>query len=177
MGVIIALGGNLPFKGRPPEQTIPLALDRLQALGVRVAARSRLWRTPAWPDPAGPAYVNAAARVETDLQPAALLALLHRVEDEFGRDRNAAGRWGARTLDIDLIDHDGCVQPGGAGNPVLPHPRAHLRAFVLLPLHDVAPDWIHPGNGETVDALIAALPPADLVSAQPFSLAAESGRD
>jgi len=97
--------------------------------------------------------------VTTGLAPAALLELLHRVERRFGRERRDRNE--PRVLDLDLLDYDGLVEQGGA--TVLPHPRLHERAFVLLPLRDVAPHWRHPILGRTVDELVAALAPGQRV--------------
>ena len=99
--------------------------------------------------------MNGVARLEGDTDPEALLAALHAIEAAGGRRRGLPDT--ARTLDLDLIDLDGICRD--SPDPVLPHPRAHERAFVLLPLADVAPDWVHPRLGQDVHALIAALPP------------------
>ena len=108
---------------------------RLQQLGVQILARSHLYETPSWPDPAEPAFVNAVTVVNTTLQPVELLALLHGVETAFGRMRSAPNA--PRTLDIDLLDYDGRVVTDGV---TLPHPRMTERSFVLVPLAEVAPD-------------------------------------
>jgi 2-amino-4-hydroxy-6-hydroxymethyldihydropteridine diphosphokinase len=89
------------------------------------------------------------------LTPAALLAHLMAIEAVCGRERGAPNA--ARTLDLDIIGIGGMVRE--APDPILPHPRAHLRAFVLAPLVDVAPDWVHPVLRQTAAALLAALPP------------------
>lgn len=154
MNVFIALGANLPGPAGPPQATLEEALARLGAAGARVTARSRWYRSPAWPDPAEPEFVNAVAALETVLEAADLLGLLHRIEDALGRER---GRPNApRAIDLDLLDYRGAVE-GGAG-PVLPHPRLHRRAFVLLPLAEIAPAWRHPVSRRSVAELIAALP-------------------
>src|SRR5262249_28385470 len=98
---------------------------------------------------------NAVVRVRTDLPPEDLLQILHGIESQFGRERSE--RNAPRTLDLDLIDYAGRMQ---GGELQLPHPRAHERGFVLLPLKDVAPDWRHPILGKTVSELIEALPPS-----------------
>ena len=105
---LVALGSNMSFGGVAPADVVAAAMKDVGALGCG-AATSRLWRSPAWP-PGGPDYVNAAMRLETDLPPEALLAALHAIEERWGRERST--RWGARTLDLDLIDHDGRRREG-----------------------------------------------------------------
>src|SRR5690606_1359135 len=100
-------------------------------------------------DPEAPVYLNAVVLVRTTLQPRALLDLLHRIEDAYGRVREE--RWGDRTLDLDLIDYAGRRSTDPA--LTLPHPRAHERAFVLGPWAEVAPDAELPGHGRVVDLL------------------------
>jgi 2-amino-4-hydroxy-6-hydroxymethyldihydropteridine diphosphokinase len=136
---------------------VTAALATLEREGIAVEARSRLYSTAAWPDPAHPRYVNAVARVRTTLDPPSLMERLHRIEQDFGRVRGAANA--SRTLDLDLIDYDGRIMKGAL---TLPHPRLASRGFVLKPLAEVAPGWTHPETGETVAALIAALPPQDV---------------
>jgi 2-amino-4-hydroxy-6-hydroxymethyldihydropteridine diphosphokinase len=111
--------------------------------------------TAAWPDPNAPPFVNAVARVETELEPDALMRLLHRIEHMFGRARGAPNA--PRTLDLDLLDYHGRVD---AGPPQLPHPRMDGRGFVLLPLADIAPYWRHPVSGQSIAELVALLPAA-----------------
>jgi len=153
--IYIALGANLPSDHGAPEATLEAALAVIRAAGVTVEAQSPWYATAAVPRSDQPDYVNGAARVCTQLGPADLLALLHRIEQRFGRVR--VHRDEARVVDLDLIDYGGMVvEPAGEGLR-LPHPRAHLRGFVLLPLRDVAPDWRHPVSGRTIDALIGEL--------------------
>lgn len=148
----IGLGGNL---GDVPA-TLRSALRSLSALdGTRVAAVSRFYRTPAWGMTAQPAFVNAAAIVTTDLSPQRLLCELLAIEAAHGRVRDAEGRdrWGPRTLDLDLLLHGDAVLdvPGLR----LPHPHLHERAFVLVPLAEIAAQWTIPGHGRVADCCAA----------------------
>ena len=102
-----------------------------------------------------PWFVNGVAEVATRLDPAALLVLLHAVEREFGRTRGVANA--ARVLDLDLLAYGATVADGRNGGPILPHPRLHERAFVLVPLVDLAPDWRHPVLGKTATELLRDL--------------------
>ena len=163
--ILIGVGANLPnVSGEPPRVTCERALASLPDEGVRIAKLSRWYESAPVPDSDQPWYVNAVARVKTNLDSAMLLAVLHRIEAAFGRTR--AEKNVARVLDLDLLDYGGEVRTGETG-PHLPHPRLHERAFVLMPLSDVAPNWRHPVSGLTVDALIARLP--DSAVARPLA--------
>ncbi len=132
-----------------------------QADGVAVVAVSRLYETApvGGPDDQG-AYYNAVLLAETTLGASELLALLHRIEADRERERTI--RWGPRTLDLDLLVHGELV----SDDPALevPHPRQHLRRFVMVPACDVAPDAVHPRLGRPMHELLADLPiePGDL---------------
>jgi 2-amino-4-hydroxy-6-hydroxymethyldihydropteridine diphosphokinase len=151
--IVIALGANLDSPAGPPAATIAAALDALAQSGVEIEAVSAFFATPAWPDPSDPPYVNAVIGVETAHSPVELMDILHKIESVYGRTRSAKNE--PRTLDLDLIDYHGRVEQGP---PTLPHPRMAERAFVLIPLSDIAPDWRHPVTGRSVAELIAALP-------------------
>jgi 2-amino-4-hydroxy-6-hydroxymethyldihydropteridine diphosphokinase len=127
--------------------------------GVTVGSCSRLYETgPVGGPPGQNAYLNAVLKVETDLSAHQLLTVCQEVERSFGRRR--AERWGARTLDVDLLFFG--RQKYCQTDLIVPHPRLHLRSFVLTPLCDVAPDLVHPHLGQTAHDLLAQLPPQDL---------------
>lgn len=151
--------------GTPPAATLLRAAGEVAALpGLRLVALSRLWDSAPVPPSGQPRFVNAVLRLEGEAEPAPLLAALHAVEARFGRVRGAPNA--ARTLDLDLIDLDGMVRDLP---PLLPHPRMRLRAFVVAPLAEVAPGWRHPVTGESVEALLAALPEADRDACRPLA--------
>lgn len=155
--ILIALGGNLPSpRWGAPRETLTAALEALSSMDVRTLKLSRWYATEPVPRSDQPWFTNAVARVGTSLEPAALLDRLHEVEAAFGRERGLPNA--ARLIDLDLIAHGRVVLAGPEG-PIVPHPRLRGRAFVLLPLADVAPGWRHPATGEGVAELIAALPP------------------
>lgn len=160
--ILVGIGGNLTSERFvAPRDTCAAALEVLAADGtVQVAARSSWYLSEPVPASDQPWYTNAVARLETRLDAAALLARLHAVEEEFGRRRSVPNA--ARTLDLDLLDYDGAVSAPGAW-PALPHPRMHQRAFVLLPLAELAADWRHPATGTDIGSLIAALPPGQKI--------------
>ena len=173
--VLIALGANLPLEDLPPVAVLQGALRALAEAGLPPVVVSRFYATPCFPAGAGPDYVNAAAVLEGGARDAeAVLAVLHEVEAAFGRER--VQRWAGRTLDLDLIGMGAQVLPDAAAQAawrdlpaeeqarrapdrlILPHPRVQDRAFVLVPLTDVAPDWRHPALGLRVSEMLAALP-------------------
>ncbi|WP_114912770.1 2-amino-4-hydroxy-6-hydroxymethyldihydropteridine diphosphokinase [Acidibrevibacterium fodinaquatile] len=154
--ILVAIGANLPGPGgMAPRQTCERALAEVARLpGLTLVAASPWYETAPVPPSGQPPYINGVARLAGVIAPEALLAALQAIEARFGRVRGVANA--ARTLDLDIIDLDGLRR--AAPDPILPHPRAHERGFVLAPLADIAPDWRHPVLGESASALLAALP-------------------
>jgi len=170
----IALGGNLASRHGRPQTTLLAALGEIGSELGTIHAVSRFFSTPAFPSRESPPFVNAAVLVRTALAPGEVLTALHRIEAGFGRER--AERWGARTLDLDLLfvgdrvlpdagvqSHWRSLAPERQGQEapdalILPHPRLADRSFVLIPLAEIAPGWRHPLAGQSVSEMLAALP-------------------
>ncbi len=136
--VLLGLGANLG----DPVATIGSALHRLDEAGVAITRGSRLYRTAPQGVTDQPDFVNMCAAGRTDLVPLDLLAQIQRIEAALGRERRE--RWGPRTIDIDILTYGDAevVEPG----LTIPHPRLLERAFVLVPLLDIAPDRIIAGR-------------------------------
>jgi 2-amino-4-hydroxy-6-hydroxymethyldihydropteridine diphosphokinase len=159
----VALGSNKTSAAGPPERTVADAIAVLASVSVQICTISRFFQTPAFPAGAGPDCVNLA---------------------DFFRVRQ--GRWGARTLDLDLLAMDDLILPDPAGltrwiglapteqaliapdRLILPHPRLQDRGFVLIPWADIAPDWRHPLTGLSVREMLDALPDAAKAEVRPF---------
>jgi 2-amino-4-hydroxy-6-hydroxymethyldihydropteridine diphosphokinase len=141
--VIVALGCNDKGVWSDCREALEAALARFRPEGIDVVARSSWWTSQAWPDPTDPPFLNGVVIVRTAHDPQGLMAALGRIEAVFGRVRTAPNA--PRTLDLDLIAY-GRVQGDDAGL-ILPHPRAADRLFVMGPLAEIAPDWVHPVSG------------------------------
>jgi 2-amino-4-hydroxy-6-hydroxymethyldihydropteridine diphosphokinase len=160
---LIAMGSNMQTEVETSRMIIERAAGEVARI-LGPVQQSGLYATPCFPAGAGPDYVNAALALFTDLPAASVLKALHKIEADFGRQR--VQRWGQRTLDLDLLALGTQVAPDLAtfdrwqnlpletqklrapDQLILPHPRLHERAFVLVPLADVAPTWCHPVLGK-----------------------------
>lgn len=182
---LIALGANLATMAGKPPQSLVAALKMLPAEGIRLRALSRFWRSPAFPAGAGPDYVNACAVVSAEMPAEAMLEALHRIEARLGRQRDK--RWASRGIDLDLLGNGELIRPDPGTEAawrslpletqmqrapetlILPHPRLADRAFVLIPLAEIAPLWRHPAIGKTVSEMLADLDAAEKAALVPFS--------
>lgn len=185
--VILAIGGNQPSNKGSSAQTV---LWAMRALSDRVGSpilKSRLYQTPAFPAGSGPDFVNAAVAFDSALPPADILGLCHAVEADAMRTRDV--RWGQRTLDIDFIGYGDHVLPDvpsftawrdlpldrqtevAPDQLILPHPRMQDRAFVLVPMMDVAPDWHHPVSCLSTRQMLDGRPEAEKAGVRPLDMA------
>lgn len=167
--IVIALGANLPSDIGPPRETLQAALKAMDAWpSTKVMERSSWYRT----DPVGPIdqppFVNGVVIIETALSPVELLRHMLNLEQSFGRER--VERWGPRTLDLDIIDYQGWVAEINADglHLTLPHPRLEERSFVLIPLSEVAPTWVHPASQKGVRELLVGRPEGEKTGILPL---------
>jgi len=137
---LIALGGNVGDVRATFDRTIAMFCD---GVAVRLTARSADYRTPPWGVTDQPAFINAVIAVETSLPPHQLLARAEECERKLGRNRARERRWGPRPIDVDLLTYDDLVLIDR--DLILPHPHLLERAFVLVPLSEIAPDRVVAG--------------------------------
>ncbi|MFM2350242.1 MAG: 2-amino-4-hydroxy-6-hydroxymethyldihydropteridine diphosphokinase [Pseudomonadota bacterium] len=190
--LLIALGSNQHWQNDGPEAVVLKAVRALGEKHFDVIAESRLFQSPSFPLGSGADYINGCVALTLRQGTAIVdvpevLTVLHEIEARFGRKRGA--RWASRSLDLDLLAIDGLIMPDGAGyaywrdlplaeqkvqtpaSLILPHPRMQDRAFVLVPLAEIAPNWCHPVSGLTVAQMLAALPQSDVDEIIPIGLA------
>ena len=181
---LISFGSNVSDDVSDAGEIVQKAsIDVEQQLGFPIL-RSRIYRTPAFPPGSGPDFANAVATVETDWSARDVLDLLHRLEDEAGRTRKR--RWGQRILDLDLLAHGDLIAPDlrvyaqwrdlppahqridAPQEMIVPHPRLQDRAFVLVPLAEIEPDWVHPVSGLTTQEMLDACDAAEIAGVVPL---------
>ena len=154
--ITLGIGANLPPDGfSGPREGCMAALEELKTQNIEITGISRWFETAPVPISDQPWFVNAVIIGKTAMTASETLAVLHHTEAQFGRKRRVRNE--ARVLDIDLLDFDRMLSD--KPELVLPHPRMHQRAFVLYPLRDLMPDWVHPVSGVGIGELIEDLPP------------------
>ena len=180
----VTIGGNHSSRVSEVVTKITAAIADFDQFGIKVHKVSRFFSNPCFPVSAEPDFVNAAISVSWNETAASLLQRLHELEASYGRERTQ--RWGQRTLDLDLISVGQTLAPNlkeyliwrdlspaeqrvkSPSQMILPHPRLHERAFVLVPLADIASEWRHPVLGLSVQQMRDALPTDDLEAVQPL---------
>ncbi len=145
----LGLGTNLGDRDKNLRRAIEAIADKM-----RVCERSSVYETDAWGYTDQPDFLNQVIKVETNLTPLRLLNFVKKTEVELGRVENF--RYGPRLIDIDILFYDDLVK--NSSRLQIPHPRVTERAFVLVPLNEIAPNLVHPGTGKTVSDLLASLP-------------------
>lgn len=172
--VLVALGSNSSDNLVGTLHLVECAIEKLLIESITLSNKSQFYQTPAFPIGAGPDFINCVLAAETELSPEELLAEFHAIEAELGRVRG--NRWEQRVIDIDLLSYEELVKPDESvvrdwidmalseqmkrtpEQMLLPHPRIQDRAFVLVPMMDVAPEWVHPILGKTTTQMYDALP-------------------
>ncbi len=152
--IILGVGANLPSFAGSPRQTAAAAIEMLKEKAIFVQKCSSFWKSAPVPISDQPWYINAVVSVKTEMSPEALLGALHEIERTFKRERGEVNQ--ARTLDLDLLAYKRQIIK--TDDLIVPHPRMSERAFVLLPLAEILPDWIHPLSGVSVQTLIKRMP-------------------
>jgi 2-amino-4-hydroxy-6-hydroxymethyldihydropteridine diphosphokinase len=158
--ILVGIGSNLAHPpAATPHATVAAAVAGFPAIGLHVIALSSWFASEPVPASDQPWFVNAVAMVTSVLEPQELLDRMLALETEFGRVRGVPNA--ARTLDLDLLDYGSELID--TATLILPHPRLHLRRFVLEPLREIAPEWRHPRLGLSAAELIQRLPPGQPV--------------
>jgi 2-amino-4-hydroxy-6-hydroxymethyldihydropteridine diphosphokinase len=163
--IIVGLGANLPSQYGAPRTACGAALELLEGSGIKIIARSPWYESAPVPISDQPWYVNGVIIIDSKLPPAVILEHLLEIEAGMGRQRGV--RNAARIIDLDLLAYGETITETGQNEPDIPHPRLHQRAFVVLPLRDLLPNWRHPASGQTVNKMATALPPNQSIRPMP----------
>lgn len=146
--ILVGIGSNLSGKVGAPIETVRESLNVMQSNGMKILSCSNFYNTPPVGPPGQANYVNLVVKLSSVLMPHGLLDRLQAIENQFERQRSV--KWGARTLDLDILDWHGHIIQGRLN---LPHPELTKRGFVLRPLMDVAPEWRDPKTGKSASTL------------------------
>ena len=177
---MVAFGANIPGPYGAPLETLQQAIGELESYSIFKTRQSKMYRTKSFPDNSKPEYLNGCMHIQCDFDPYELLKRLKHIEETFGRSN--ANRWDPRVCDLDILSYENLVLPDlrtfrywhelsmerqlteTPATLVLPHPRLQDRAFVLKPLYEIAPDWIHPILNLRPMEMFNALPITDRLS-------------
>ena len=154
--IYVGIGSNLSSKGcSTPYQTVLSAIKHFPKFGLKVCKQSDWYESEPVPVSSQPWFINGVVEISSTKGAASILKTLHSIEDLFGRIRGELNA--ARTLDLDLLDYKGMVVKDNP-NLILPHPRINERAFVILPLQDICPEWRSPITTQKLSELVELLP-------------------
>ena len=146
----IAMGANLKSDlNLTLKENLEIALNMFPDYNLNILKVSNWYKTQPIPLSNQPWFINSVIKINTNKSPKELLECLQIIEKLFGRKRNILND--PRTLDLDIIDYNGLIENN---DPILPHPRMHLRKFVLIPLQDIEPNWVHPIMNKKIEFLI-----------------------
>jgi len=156
--LLLGLGSNLPSSFGDRFENLNLAVSYLELYKIKIIKKSSFYETPSYPDIKNPKFINIVVKVSTYLSPEDLASVLIFVEEKLERRRNQKNE--PRTCDIDIIDYNGKIMNFNYKNLIftVPHEKLVYRNFVLYPLQELLPNWIHPKTKEKISALIAKLP-------------------
>ncbi len=151
--IYLNIGSNLPLFNGGRIANIEKAIEYLRELDLKLIKISSFYETPSYPDKSEPKFINLCVKLKTELRPINFLNKLKEIEKKLGRIRIKRNE--PRTCDIDIIDFNGQVI--NSDNLVIPHPKSHLRNFVIYPLREIEPDWIHPVFNKKIDSFFLEL--------------------
>ena len=159
--LLLGLGSNLSSSLGNRFENIDMAISYLQSHKIKLIKKSSFYETPSYPDIRNPKFINVIIEVLTYLTPEDLASVLIFVEEKLERKRNKKNE--PRTCDIDIVDYNGKIMNFNYQNLIfrVPHEKLIYRNFVLFPLQEILPNWIHPKTKEKISALIAKLPEED----------------
>ena len=159
--IILGLGSNLSSSYGDRFNNINLAMEYLGDYGIKILKKSSFYETLSYPNKKNPKFINIVILVKTQLSPVDLMSVLIFIEEKLERKRDKKND--PRTCDIDIIDHNGQILDFNYKelNLTLPHDKLLYRNFVLIPLHEIIPEWRHPKTKESIEVLINKLPNDD----------------
>tara|TARA_B100001250_G_C19685256_1_gene737757 strand:- start:217 stop:729 length:513 start_codon:yes stop_codon:yes gene_type:complete len=162
--VLLGIGSNLKSNFGDRIKNIEIAISYLEHYEIKIIKKSSYYETPSYPDPSKPKFINVVIQVSTYLPPEDLASVLIYVEEKLERKRNEKNE--PRTCDIDIIDYDGKNMNFKYKNLdfTVPHEKLDNRNFVLIPLQEILPNWVHPKSKEKISTLLKKLSPEDTKS-------------
>ena len=151
--IYLNIGSNLPSKEGGRKISILKAINHLKKLKLNIIKTSSFYETPSYPNNADPKFINLCVKLESNLKASVLINEIKKIEKKLGRIRIKKNE--PRTCDIDIIDFNGEIIKND--KLVVPHPRLHLRNFVIYPLKEIEPNWLHPIFNKNIDSFFQEL--------------------